>query len=55
MPNAIALTAEYFPSRNRAFATMAMFSGFPLGATLGGFLEAVAESTVTRYWETCRL
>jgi AAHS family 4-hydroxybenzoate transporter-like MFS transporter len=40
MPNAIALTAEYFPSRNRAFATMAMFSGFALGATLGGFLAA---------------
>jgi AAHS family 4-hydroxybenzoate transporter-like MFS transporter len=40
MPNAIALTAEYFPSRNRAFTTMAMFCGFPLGATLGGFLAA---------------
>jgi AAHS family 4-hydroxybenzoate transporter-like MFS transporter len=40
MPNAIAMTAEYFPSRNRAFTTMVMFSGFPLGATLGGFLAA---------------
>ena len=40
MPNAIALTAEYFPSRKRAFTTMAMFCGFPLGATLGGFLAA---------------
>ncbi len=40
MPNAIALTAEYMPSRKRAFATMAMFCGFPLGATLGGFLAA---------------
>jgi len=40
MANAIALTAEYFPSRNRAFATMAMFCGFALGATLGGFLAA---------------
>ncbi len=40
MPNAIALTAEYFPVRNRAFTTMAMFCGFPLGATLGGFLAA---------------
>jgi AAHS family 4-hydroxybenzoate transporter-like MFS transporter len=40
MANAIALTAEYFPSRNRAFTTMAMFCGFPLGATLGGFLAA---------------
>src|ERR1035437_6853526 len=40
MANAIALTAEYFPSRNRAFTTMAMFCVFPLGATLGGFLAA---------------
>jgi AAHS family 4-hydroxybenzoate transporter-like MFS transporter len=40
MANAIALTAEYFPARNRAFTTMAMFCGFPLGATLGGFLAA---------------
>lgn len=41
MPNAIALTAEYVPSRKRAFATMAMFCGFPLGATLGGMLAAI--------------
>jgi AAHS family 4-hydroxybenzoate transporter-like MFS transporter len=40
MPNAIAMTAEYFPNRNRAFTTMVMFSGFPLGATLGGLLAA---------------
>ncbi len=40
MPNAIALTAEYMPARKRAFATMTMFCGFPLGATLGGFLAA---------------
>ncbi len=40
MANAIALTAEYFPARKRAFTTMAMFCGFPLGATLGGFLAA---------------
>src|SRR5262249_44897253 len=40
MPNAIAMTAEYFPTRNRAFSTMVMFCGFPLGATLGGFLAA---------------
>jgi MFS transporter, AAHS family, 4-hydroxybenzoate transporter len=40
MPNAIAMTAEYFPTRNRAFTTMVMFSGFPLGATLGGFIAA---------------
>src|ERR1019366_7385749 len=40
MPNAIALTSEYFPSRNRTFTTMVMFSGFPLGAALGGLLAA---------------
>jgi AAHS family 4-hydroxybenzoate transporter-like MFS transporter len=46
MPNAIAMTAEYFPTRNRAFTTMVMFSGFPLGATLGGLLAAWL---ITRY------
>jgi AAHS family 4-hydroxybenzoate transporter-like MFS transporter len=46
MPNAIAMTAEYFPARKRAFTTMVMFSGFPLGATLGGLLAAWL---VTRY------
>jgi AAHS family 4-hydroxybenzoate transporter-like MFS transporter len=46
MPNAIAMTAEYFPRRNRAFTTMVMFSGFPLGATLGGLLAAWL---ITRY------
>jgi AAHS family 4-hydroxybenzoate transporter-like MFS transporter len=40
MPNAIALTSEYFPSRNRTFTTMAMWSGFTTGAMLGGFLAA---------------
>jgi AAHS family 4-hydroxybenzoate transporter-like MFS transporter len=40
MPNAIALTSEYFPSRNRNFTTMAMWSGFTIGAMLGGFLAA---------------
>jgi AAHS family 4-hydroxybenzoate transporter-like MFS transporter len=46
MPNAIAMTAEYFPARKRAFTTMVMFSGFPMGATLGGLLAAWL---VTRY------
>ncbi len=40
MPNIIALTAEYFPARSRATMTMTMFTGFPLGASLGGFLAA---------------
>ena len=44
MPNAIAMTAEYFPSRNCAFTTMVMFSGFPLGATtLGGLPGGMAD------------
>ena len=40
MPNIIALTSEYFPARRRATMTMTMFTGFPLGASLGGFLAA---------------
>ncbi len=40
MANAIALTSEYFPARKRAAMTVAMFCGFPLGASLGGFLAA---------------
>lgn len=40
MANAIALTSEYFPERKRAAMTVTMFVGFPLGASLGGFLAA---------------
>jgi MFS transporter, AAHS family, 4-hydroxybenzoate transporter len=40
MPNAIALTAEYNPHRRRATMVMIMFSGFSIGAALGGFLAA---------------
>ena len=40
MPNGIALTAEYLPARRRAALTMAMFVGFPTGATIGGLLAA---------------
>ncbi len=40
MPNAITLMSEYCPDRRRAMLTNAMFSGFPLGAALGGFLAA---------------
>jgi AAHS family 4-hydroxybenzoate transporter-like MFS transporter len=40
LPTAIALTAEYFPSRNRATMTMMMFTGFPIGAGLGGLLAS---------------
>jgi AAHS family 4-hydroxybenzoate transporter-like MFS transporter len=40
MANAIAMTSEYFPSRVRSWMTVLMFCGFPLGASLGGFLAA---------------
>ncbi len=40
LPNGIALTAEYLPTRRRAALTMAMFVGFPLGLTVGGLLAA---------------
>jgi MFS transporter, AAHS family, 4-hydroxybenzoate transporter len=40
MPNAIALTSEFFSERKRAAMTVIMFCGFALGAALGGFLSA---------------
>jgi MFS transporter, AAHS family, 4-hydroxybenzoate transporter len=40
MPNAIALTAEFSPHRSRGTMVMTMFCGFPIGATVGGFLSA---------------
>ncbi|NMG46272.1 MFS transporter [Aromatoleum toluvorans] len=40
MPNAVTLISEYSPTKRRALITNAMFSGFPLGAALGGFLAA---------------
>jgi AAHS family 4-hydroxybenzoate transporter-like MFS transporter len=40
MPNAVTLMSEYCPDQRRATLTNAMFSGFPLGAALGGFLAA---------------
>lgn len=39
MANAIALTSEFFPERSRAGTTGAMFAGFPLGSSLGGYLS----------------
>jgi AAHS family 4-hydroxybenzoate transporter-like MFS transporter len=41
MPNAIALTAEYCPQRRRATLVMIMFTGFSLGAAVGGLLASV--------------
>ncbi len=40
MPNAIALTSEYAPKKFRATAVMTMFTGFSIGAAVGGFVAA---------------
>jgi MFS transporter, AAHS family, 4-hydroxybenzoate transporter len=40
MPNAIALTSEFMPTRYRATAVTAMMCGFSLGAAVGGFVAA---------------
>lgn len=40
MPSAVTMTSEFLPTRRRAILTSAMFTGFPLGAALGGFLAA---------------
>ncbi|HEY3043943.1 MAG TPA: MFS transporter, partial [Vicinamibacterales bacterium] len=50
MPNAISLTSEYMPKRLRATAVTIMFSGFSLGAAVGGF---VAAALISRYgWQS---
>src|SRR3984893_13921113 len=38
MPNAIALTAEYAPARRRGTMITIMFCGFPIGASMAGFV-----------------
>ena len=40
LPNALALTGEYWPRRRRATAVIIMFCGFSLGSILGGGLAA---------------
>ena len=40
MPNCTTLAAEFLPTRRRALLSNLMFCGFPLGASLGGFLCA---------------
>lgn len=40
MPLAVTLSNEFAPTKRRALLTSAMFTGFPLGAALGGFLSA---------------
>jgi AAHS family 4-hydroxybenzoate transporter-like MFS transporter len=46
MPNAVALTSEYASLRRRAVTVSLMFSGFTLGAIVGGL---VAHQTVPTY------
>lgn len=50
MPNAVALTAEYAPQRVRGRLTTWMFTGFSLGAFVGGML--VARFVPTQGWRT---
>ncbi len=40
MPNVVALAAEYSPDRKRASIVMFVFTGFPIGAAVGGFIAA---------------
>ncbi|HUN92644.1 MAG TPA: MFS transporter [Burkholderiaceae bacterium] len=40
MPNAITMMSEFCPSKRRALLTNGAFCGFPVGASLGGFLAA---------------
>ncbi len=40
MANAVALTAEYSPKHRRASIVMAVFTGFPAGSAVGGFIAA---------------
>ncbi len=40
LPNAIALTSEYMPQRLRSTGVMLMFTGFSIGAAVGGFAAA---------------
>lgn len=40
MPNSITLMSEFAPERRRAFIVNTMFCGFPLGASLSGFISS---------------
>jgi MFS transporter, AAHS family, 4-hydroxybenzoate transporter len=40
MPNCTTLAAEFLPARRRSMLSNLMFCGFPLGASMGGFLAA---------------
>lgn len=41
MPNALALTSEYSPIKQRNFLVMLMACGFSLGAAIGGVISAI--------------
>ena len=45
LPNALALTGEYCPTRRRATLVVLMFCGFSLGSILGGGLAAALVSS----------
>ena len=50
MPNSIALTSEYAPKRFRATTVMTMFTGFSIGAAVGGL---VAAGLISRFgWQS---
>lgn len=40
MPNACTLVSEYAPQRSRSFWVGVVFSGYPCGAALGGFISS---------------
>ena len=40
IPNAVTLLSEYSPDQKRSLIVNTMFCGFPLGASLGGFIAA---------------
>jgi len=46
MPNAIALTSEYSPTRSRSLLVMLMFAGFTLGSLVGGLISAEMVPTI---------
>ncbi|BEU25671.1 MFS transporter [Paraburkholderia caribensis] len=45
MPNATTLMSEYAPERKRSLIVNAAFCGFPIGASVGGFLVAALNAS----------
>lgn len=50
MPNAITITSEYCPERQRSFLVTLMFCGFTLGSALGGI--AAAQLIASHGWRS---